>query len=192
MDRALGLFSCPGIRSERSILISFSTGENRIPPAQDPSRRIPPDRDPSLGTPHQRDSSRNGIAPKAGFLPELEGNFFFREEFRFGRNFVSGGIPFWEESCYGRNPVMGGIPFWEESSFGRNPVLGGVPQEGSWVGGVPREGSWRAEFPGRNPAWEEFQGHRNFYPHFSISPNLSHKKYNVIVIINIFRSTVET
>ena len=108
----------------------------------------------------KRDSSRNRIPPETGYLPKLEGNFFFGEESRFGRNPVSGGIPFREESRsggisfreesrFGRNPVSGGIPFREESRFGRNPVSGGVPREESSLGGVP---------VGRDPGWEEFRG----------------------------------
>ena len=101
MDRALGLFSCPGIRSG----------------IWDPSRRTPP----------RRDSSQNGIPPKTGFLPELEVIFFpggipFWEESCFGRNPVSGGV-LWEESSLGGVPV-GRDPGREEFR-GRNH-MGGV------------------------------------------------------------------
>ena len=122
MDRALGLFSCPGIRSERLILISFYTGKK-----QDSS---------CLGSLLQNSSRPgippvellpDGIPPEMGFLPKRDSSRKWRWIFFSGRNPVLGGIPFWEESHFGRNPVLGGIPFWEESRFGRNPVSGGIP-----------------------------------------------------------------
>ena len=144
-------YACsPGIRSKRTNLNLSTQEKNRIPPARDPSRRTIPARDPSHGTPPRRDSSQNGIPPKRGFLPKLEGDVFF-----------PGGIPFWEESCFGRNPVLGGILFREESRYGRNPVSGGIKlwEESrfgrSSAGGIPCGRSSSGGIPAGGVSWEE-------------------------------------
>ena len=77
---------------------------------------------PNLRVYKKRDSSKNGIPPETGFPPKWDSSrdgippetgFLSKRDSSRKKNFppVSGGIPFREESRFGRNLILGGIPF---------------------------------------------------------------------------------